>query len=164
MGVINPGAWTNASKKLGISEDASFLLTKFSSEISDLARTVGQLQECGQIETNEAIDALQLLVNALQVHAAGSGADHTLVALLQVVLNNVTDKLYFGQHTTVGGGVSEDIAVVGLTSSHICTASMAVEGASPVSLKTAICGTDKITLTFSADPSSDHKINYSVIK
>jgi hypothetical protein len=70
---------------------------------------------------------------------------------------------FAGKHTTVGGGASEDITVTGAVAGDMVVASLITKGATPRTLLTAITGTDKVTLTFSGDPSTDHVVGYIVL-
>jgi hypothetical protein len=68
------------------------------------------------------------------------------------------------RHTTVGGGVSEDILVPGMSTSDVVMAMIVQQGASPVSIDGIVSAQGKFTVTFSADPSNDHILNYEVTR
>lgn len=71
---------------------------------------------------------------------------------------------FAGKHTTVGGAAAEDIAIVGAVAGDIAIVSLIQKGATPRTILTAITATDKITLTFSGDPSTDHIVGYQVLR
>lgn len=71
---------------------------------------------------------------------------------------------FAGKATTVGGAASEDVTVTGAVAGDIVIASLIQKGGTPRTLLTAITGTDKITLTFSGDPSTDHIVGYQVLR
>jgi len=65
-----------------------------------------------------------------------------------------------GHYKTVGGSATEVITIPGVKASMKVMRSMHTEGVSPVTIVTAQCGKDKLTIKFSADPGSDHEIEY----
>lgn len=70
---------------------------------------------------------------------------------------------FSGVHTTVGGAASEDITVAGILATDLCFVQMRVTGGAIALLK-AITGTDKITLTFSADPAALYDVQWQVTR
>ena len=72
--------------------------------------------------------------------------------------------VYAGEHTTVGTAASEDITVTGALATDLVLATLHTKGSSPVTLLTAVAAADKITITFSADPSTDHVLTYAVLR
>lgn len=72
--------------------------------------------------------------------------------------------VYAGKHTTAGGAAGEDKTITGVVAGDIVIASLIQKGATPRTLLTTITGTDKITLTFSGDPSTDHIVGYMVLR
>ena len=69
-----------------------------------------------------------------------------------------------GKHTTVGGASSEDQAATGVVAGDIAFASLIQKGATPRTILTAITATDKLTFTFSGDPSTDHVVAWQVLR
>jgi len=65
-----------------------------------------------------------------------------------------------GQFTTIAGNATQSIPVHGINSTHACMVMIHTEGASPVTILKAECGDGEITVTFSADPGSDHVVNW----
>lgn len=69
-----------------------------------------------------------------------------------------------GIHTTVGGGAGEDITLTGVKATDICIVQIHTNAGTPRTLVSAICAANKITVTFSGDPSTTHKVNYMVLR
>jgi len=65
-----------------------------------------------------------------------------------------------GHYKTLGGAATEDITISGVKASMKCMVQMHTEGAVPVTIVTAKCDKNKLTVEFSADPSTDHEIEY----
>ena len=70
---------------------------------------------------------------------------------------------YNSTYTTTGGGVTETISGAFLSSEKVHV-TPTVLGATPVTLSTAKCNDGNITLTFSADPSTDHQFYITVTR
>jgi len=66
--------------------------------------------------------------------------------------------------TTLGGAALEVVSVPGVLATDIVQVTLHTEGAVPVTVVKAETGADVINVTFSADPSTDHKINYTVLR
>lgn len=76
-----------------------------------------------------------------------------------------------GTHKVIAAGIhtstaaaANDITIAGVVATDIVVATMHTVGSTPRTLVSAISATGKITLTFSDDPSTDHKVNYSVLR
>ncbi len=69
-----------------------------------------------------------------------------------------------GLFTTAGGDVNESISVPGLEVGDIVLVTMNTEGAVPVTILSAIAAADAINVEMSADPSTDHVLNYLAFK
>lgn len=69
---------------------------------------------------------------------------------------------YSGSHTTLGGATTEEVALVGVKAGMGCIVQISELGSSPVNLLSAKTDIDKLVLEFSADPSTDHVLNYFV--
>lgn len=65
---------------------------------------------------------------------------------------------------TVGGSATEEFVDTVAKPSMYITASMNVEGASPVTIKTVKCEMGKVVIVFSADPGNDHQLTYHICK
>lgn len=71
---------------------------------------------------------------------------------------------FAGTATSVGGAAAEDFTVTGALASDIAIVVLKVKGAAPQTILTAVAATDKITVTFSGDPSNDHVISYMILR
>ena len=71
---------------------------------------------------------------------------------------------FSGTHTTAGGSATESITVTGVITSDIVHVTMEAEGAVAVTLLTSKTNTDAVDLKFSADPSTDHVVTYTVLR
>ena len=69
-----------------------------------------------------------------------------------------------GLFTTLGGDVNEAITVADLAVGDIVMVSLNTKGAVPVTVISAIAAAGVINVEMSADPSTDHVLNYIVIK
>lgn len=69
-----------------------------------------------------------------------------------------------GTFTTAGGDAAESITVTGALASDIAMVQVKTRGASPVTLAAAVCAANAITVTLSADPSTDHVLSYAVLR
>jgi len=67
-------------------------------------------------------------------------------------------------YTSTGGNAVEDFSITGVLASDKCFVVITDDGTNNVSVVTAICGTDKVTVTFSGDPGGDLDINILVIR
>lgn len=72
--------------------------------------------------------------------------------------------VYAGQHTTVGGAAAEAITVTGVAATDLAVATMVSPGSSPQTIVSTAATTNTVTVTFSANPSNDHVINYVVYR
>lgn len=71
---------------------------------------------------------------------------------------------YAGTFTTLGGDTTESITVTGALATDIVTVTVKTAGAVPVSIVAATAATNAITVTTSADPSTDHVLQYLVFR
>jgi hypothetical protein len=69
-----------------------------------------------------------------------------------------------GKFTTVGGDATESITVTGAIAGDTVLVTVATNGATPRTVTTAVAATDAITVVLSGDPSTDHVLNYAVIR
>lgn len=69
-----------------------------------------------------------------------------------------------GVFTTAGGDANEAIAITGLLTTDIVVVSLAQAGSTPRTITTAIAASGQINVVMSGDPSTDHKINYVVLR
>lgn len=69
-----------------------------------------------------------------------------------------------GKFTTAGGDTNEQASVSGVVATDIVIATLQDKGASPVTILTAKAGTNVIDFIMSGNPSTDHIINYVVLR
>ncbi len=69
-----------------------------------------------------------------------------------------------GRFTTVGGDATETITATGAVAGDTVIVTVAVNGATPRTVTTAVAATDAITVALSGDPSTDHSLNYAVLR
>lgn len=69
-----------------------------------------------------------------------------------------------GLFTSAGGDAAETIPVVGLEVGDVVIVTVNVEGAGPQTILSAIAAAGQIDVVMSADPSTDHVLNYIVFK
>lgn len=72
--------------------------------------------------------------------------------------------VFAGEHTTVGGGAAEAIAIPGVLASDLVLTQLETEGATPRTILTAATSADIVTVTFSGDPAADHVVTYQVLR
>jgi len=99
---------------------------------------------------------------ALAAAGLASGAV-TLAKLASGVAPSHVVK-FAGTFTTVGGDASESISVPGALGTDIVAVTVQTAGGTPVSVVAAAAGTDAIAVTMSADPSTDHVLQYVVYR
>lgn len=163
--VILQGKFHQANMETQASADeAHDRITRLSEQVSSrLADIEGKLQkdmsDSRKLEwTKHQVKILMFQLESLSVDLS----DFVSVRSLSQKTNDTLMDWKPGKHTTVGGAASEDITLKGVTAAMRCQVSMEVEGAIARNLLSAKCGVDKITVTFSGDPSTDHVLNYLV--
>ena len=67
-------------------------------------------------------------------------------------------------HTTVGGAAAEAITVTGALATDLVHVTLRTPGAAPRTILHAIPSVDTVTVTFSGDPSTDHLVDYTVLR
>jgi hypothetical protein len=93
-----------------------------------------------------------------------------LESVKEYVDDEVTDALAgvtilaAGLFTTVGGDATESITVTGAASTDVAIVTVKTNGATPRSVTTASAGTNAITVVLSGDPSTDHVLQYVVLR
>lgn len=86
---------------------------------------------------------------------------------LGTLISGLTGSHYIlaaGVFTSAGGDATESITVTGATSSDVAIVTLKTKGASPVTILAAAPTTNAITVTMSADPSTDHVLSYVVLR
>jgi len=69
-----------------------------------------------------------------------------------------------GTFTTAGGDANESIPVTGAASGDIAIVTVKTNGSTPRTVVTASVTTNAITVVLSGDPSTDHVLQYVVIR
>lgn len=69
-----------------------------------------------------------------------------------------------GEFTTVGGDATESITVTGADSGDIAIVTVKTKGSTPRTVDAASVGANAITVTLSGDPSTDHVLQYIVVR
>lgn len=69
-----------------------------------------------------------------------------------------------GTFNTVGGDASESIAVSGALATDLVMVTVKTAGAVPRSIVAATAAANAITVTLSGDPSTDHVLQYQVLR
>lgn len=73
--------------------------------------------------------------------------------------------LYTGLFTTVGGDSTENIiGLIGVQVNDVAIVTINTVGGTPRTVTAAVCAADSITVTMSGNPSSDHVLNYMVLR
>jgi hypothetical protein len=67
-------------------------------------------------------------------------------------------------HTTVGGAAAEDVTLAGVVATDVVLVTMHTIGTGTRTISKAVTATGKVTITFSGDPSTDHKVNILVVR
>lgn len=71
---------------------------------------------------------------------------------------------FAAQYTTTGGAASEAITVTGALNTDLAFVQLVDDGTNNVSVLSAVVTADTLTVTFSADPGADAKINYQIVR
>lgn len=71
---------------------------------------------------------------------------------------------FAGTFTTLGGDASEAITVTGAAATDIVQVSVKTAGGTPRSIVAAAAATNAINVTLSGDPSTDHVLQYIVLR
>jgi hypothetical protein len=66
--------------------------------------------------------------------------------------------------TTVGGAAAEAITITGVAATDKAIVSLLDNGTNNVSIVSAVCTTNTLTVTFSGDPGNDTVINYVIFR
>lgn len=69
-----------------------------------------------------------------------------------------------GSFTTVGGDATESIVDTNVAVGDLCFVTVKVAGATPRSIVSAVAAAGAITVVCSGDPSTDHVLQYVVIR
>jgi len=103
------------------------------------------------------------------------GSDGVALATVTSVTTNVTVEVitaqagtqyivFAGEHTTVGGAAAEAITVTGALATDLVLTMHHTVGAGTQTILSAVASADTVTVTFSADPSTDNVVTYTVLR
>ena len=153
------------------SQDESGLITSGKAQDTTIPTTTGRfapgctlLGTDGETYRNEGTTASPSWVNAENVSSSEIASGAVTLAKLATGISPSHIVKFAGNHTTAGGGISEDKTITGVLSTDIVIATVKTLGVVNVFLLSATTATDKITFTFTADPSTDHVISYQVLR
>lgn len=96
--------------------------------------------------------------------AAGNYPEKRFNQRERKLLQTVSNAVKAGRATTVGGSSTEVIAAPGVSPEDSVSITLWAPGASPVTVVSAIAGTDCIVVDFSADPAGDHTLNWIAVQ
>lgn len=71
---------------------------------------------------------------------------------------------FAGQPTTVGGAASEAFTVTGVAATDLAFVQIVNDGTANVTVLQAVCTTNTLTVTFSANPGNDCVFNYQILR
>lgn len=69
-----------------------------------------------------------------------------------------------GRFSTAAGSATQTITATGTVAGDTVLVTVAVNGGVPRTITTAVAATDTITVVMSGDPSTDHSLNYAVLR
>jgi len=164
-----------------VSARAKYLLNKMNSVAADAQ--LGTMLEAidtaaggavaalddGHIFVGDSNDEAQMVqmsgdVTLDNAGVATIGASKILKAMLATGILPSHVAKFAGTFTTAGGDASESIPVVGAVGTDIVMVSVKTAGGTPRSIVAAAAGTDAIAVTMSGDPSTDHVLQYVVLR
>lgn len=113
-------------------------------------------------------DAARLAVGAADTLLKSDG---TTLSYAKVSLENLDSGITMshkiiaaGSFTTLGGDATEVITATGATGTDLAFVTVKTAGGTPRSIVAAAAGTNNITVTLSGDPSTDHVLQWQVVR
>ncbi len=100
----------------------------------------------------------------IALESAGADGDIITILLLDVLVPGTHGIVAAGTFTTAGGDATESITAAGVVTSDIAIVTVLTAGATPRSIVAADAGSGAISVTLSGDPSTDHVLQYLVIR
>lgn len=100
----------------------------------------------------------------IALEAAGADGDIITVLLIHVLVPGTHEIVAAGTFTTAGGDATESITVAGAVTADIALVTVMTAGATPRSVVAADAGSGAIAVTMSGDPSTDHVLQYVVLR
>lgn len=113
---------------------------------------LGDVIYCNASDTSEYVE----------VTSANGVTPVTVASITGSAADNPT--VFSKLHTTAGGGASEAITATGVLATDVALVTVNTVGGTPVTITTAACTADTVTVVCSADPSTDHIFNVAVIR
>ena len=71
---------------------------------------------------------------------------------------------FAGKPTTVGGAAAEAFTVTGIAATDLAFVQIVNDGTGNVTVLQAVCTTNTLTVTFSANPGNDTVFNYQILR
>lgn len=100
----------------------------------------------------------------IALEAAGADGDIITILLVDVLVPGSHGVIAAGLFTTVGGDATESITVSGALATDVAIVTVNTVGATPRTIVAAVGATNAITVTLSGDPSTDHVLNYLLLR
>lgn len=109
------------------------------------------------------LESVQAYIDAGLPSSALAANSVTLAKLASGIAPSHVVK-FAGTFTTLGGDASEAISVSGAAATDIVVVTVKTAGATPRSIVAATAATNAINVTMSGDPSTDHVLQYVVLR
>lgn len=150
--IANTGALTIANSAINNAKVAANAAIAFS-KLAALASAKILVGSAGNVATEVAVSGDATLSNA-------GALEVTKIKGITAGMVPVAG----GQHKTGGGAAAEQIASVGVLDTDTVVVTLHTIGNVARTIATAAAGTDKVVVTFSDDPSTDHVVNWMVFR
>lgn len=153
-------AITDVDAKIYASDDGTFTKTKGSNTLIGtvyryVSSGVGIIDFDATAEGKLALD----IIDGTLIADDAVSAEHLDSGILPFYIT-----MYAGEHTTAGGAAAEAITVSGVLATDLVLVTLHTAGATPRTIVTVVASADTVTVTFSADPSTDHVVTYEVLR
>lgn len=103
-------------------------------------------------------------VSYAQLAAAGIASSAVTLAKLHSGITPSHVVKFGGFFTTVGGDATESIVAAGVLDTDLVQVTLHTPGVTPRTILSAASAADAITVTMSGDPSTDHVLQYIVLR
>ncbi len=107
---------------------------------------------------------LTAMINDLAVDAGQIAANAVVLAKIAVAARPIYHVVGMGTFTTAGGDANESITVTGCLGTDTALVWVQKAGASAKTVDSYTPGTGSIAVVMSADPSTDHKLGWIVVR
>lgn len=135
----------------GFAKGALFIKTDAADGTKGLYENQGTTSDCDFNKIGD-ITAAEIADGAITLAKLASGVTPSHVVK------------YAGTFTTLGGDADEAITVTGAAATDIVLISVKTAGATPRSIVSAVADTNAINVVMSGDPSTDHVLQYAVLR